>query len=152
MATFTEANIKQIWNIFGMEREQLAAGSALRSACTDLQQWDIDNGQDLVTDVQTLLAEITALDSAIAAAQGSAGYGSVAIDKEVTVSYKAGGSALSADISNREGKVAQIRNILQLDRYAGTVTGLYTRVLGISAGEAYTYSRESKNVARSNLA
>ena len=117
MATFSEDDIKAIWKILNLDRNELKTNSSLRQALKDLEKFYTDNGQDLVTDAQDLVTEIIALDASILSAQASGGLQSINYDGDVSKTYKANASPVTIQTSQRSAKVEELKNILRLDQY-----------------------------------
>ena len=143
MATFSEDDVKAIWKILNLDRNELKTGSSLRQALKDLEKFDVDNGQDLVTDAQDLVTEIIGLDASILSAQASGGRQRIDYDGDVSITYKDNASPVTIQTSQRSAKVEELKNLLRLDQYNLTgatiakVTGVST-IFGTGRRHGYT--------------
>ena len=130
MATFTEAEKKQIWELFELEREELHPNSSFRQALAQTESDDVTYSTDIVGDVKYLLTEITTLqDTTIPAEAAESAYEVIDIDDDYRVQIKDGGDPANYSRSQLTGKVERIRTLLQLDRYS-LQSAQYAKVLG----------------------
>ena len=140
---FSELEIKKIWELFALRREELEPNSTLRQCCADLEQWDSDYSGDLVGDVQSLLSEIDDIDNLLEGLRAQSGQQSVSITGEISITYKNNSGPTAGYLTDKGKKLTQIRQILQMDRYTGLLRNTAAKVIGISAGhgEQWTVGR-----------
>lgn len=128
---FSEDDVKAVWKILNLDRNELKTGSSLRQAMADLEQFDADNGQSLVDDTVELIEQINTLDTQILTAQASGGRQRIDYHGDVSITYKDNASPVTIQTSQRSAKVEELKKLLRLDQYNLTGSAI-AKVTGIS--------------------
>lgn len=136
---FTESQIKQIWDLFELEREELHPSSALRMCLAQTEQDDATYSTTIVSDVQTLLVELTALETEISEAGDQAGLKEIEISGFHRQEWEKGASPMSRPLAQKQEKKTRISRLLKLEDYITTGSAQYARVnsLGAQYGRSY---------------
>lgn len=133
MATFTEAEIKQIHRLFSLEREELHPGSSLRTAISQTERDDVTYSTTFVEDVQVLLVEITALDTEITQQAADSNVREFREEGFYRVRYQDNGGLVGVSSAEKGSKMQEIKRLLKLDEYITTGSQQYARVIGIQS-------------------
>ena len=128
--TFTDTDIKSLWELFELPRTELHDGSAFRQCLTQTEADDVTYSTTVVDDVRLLLSEISTLETIIATDAAETKYKRVDIFQDYEIDY---GDSDPANYSRgqREIKKQRIRNLIELDRYVSQ-SNQYARVIGIN--------------------
>jgi len=128
--TFTDTDIKGLWELFALPRTELHDGSAFRQCLTQTEADDVTYSTTVVDDVRLLLSEISTLETTIATDAAETKYKRVDVFQDYEVDY---GDSDPANYSRgqREIKKQRIRNLIELDRYVSQ-SNQYARVIGIN--------------------
>ena len=128
MATFTQNQIEQMWELFNLEREELHTGSALRNCLTQTEQDDATHGTTIVEMVQALLVEITAIEADIQETGSETSTKRIRIDQHYEQEFKDSADVLTRPFSLKSQKKERIATLIRLLEYISTGSAQYARV------------------------
>ena len=138
MATFTDAEKKQLWRLFSNDTDDLIDGSGFLTAISNFEAEDLKYpSYELVPGVQADLAAIATLESSIATLQPQGVKASLNVPNQFSESYATGSSQLQGTIQRKEQLIESIRQKLKLEEYIGNPQ--QSKVLGVQAMRTYRY-------------
>ena len=132
MATFTDAEKKQLWELFSNDTDDLTDGSSFLLAISDFEAEDLAHPTyGLVTGVQVQLASLITLDSDISDDQSAGAATSKSIPNQYSITYASGSNSIQGKTQQKSQVIESIRQKMKFEQYIGDP--MQSRVLGVQA-------------------
>jgi hypothetical protein len=113
---FTTANRIDLVNRLNLQKDQAKSTSVLAQLMTRAETFDTDHGTTYVTEIQSALVELLALESSIQTAAASDGFDRIEIFQSYEVEQKPGANTAHL-LSQRQGHINTIKKLLDPDNY-----------------------------------
>lgn len=128
--TWRATDKKQLWSILGLDRDQLIDGSTLEFLMRDLENFDVNYGTSLVSDVQVLINEIEEINLDNPPVYNTQGdVKRIKVDGEIETEYfekDKGGDTKQKTIQSKKTRILEI---LDPDQSLLKLRSSYARVI-----------------------